>query len=135
MRTLTLFDSICWAMVFIFEAEPFAFWMSHDSLYFAQSAFERVRVGGDPAGRGRGVGQDDADLGALAVDRFRCCTAGAELELALDAEQPPADAAVELLLFLLLELHAVRASNVAVPSTAIVTEVFLMRRSRLSRVS
>ena len=38
MRTLTPLDSICWAMVFIFDAEPLAFWIWHFRLYLAQSA-------------------------------------------------------------------------------------------------
>src|SRR4051812_47735565 len=39
MRTFTPDASICWAMVFIFGAEPSAFWMSQLRLYFVQLAF------------------------------------------------------------------------------------------------
>ena len=67
-RTLTPLDSICSAMVFILLGRRSAFWMSQLRLYFVQLGLERGRVGGDPARRGRGVGQDDADLRALAVD-------------------------------------------------------------------
>jgi hypothetical protein len=42
MRTLTPEDSICWAIVFIFAAEAFAFWMLQFSLYFTQLALSAV---------------------------------------------------------------------------------------------
>src|SRR2546421_10603902 len=42
MRTLMPLPSICWAMVFIFAAEPSAFWMSQLRLYVAQSALRAV---------------------------------------------------------------------------------------------
>src|SRR4051812_8241386 len=42
IRTLTLADSICRAMVCILLADPPAFWMLQSRLYFLQSAFSAV---------------------------------------------------------------------------------------------
>src|SRR5947209_17241104 len=86
MRTLILFDSICWAMVFIFDAEPLAFWMSHDRLYFAQSAFSAF--GSAVIQRGEDVvsGRMMPTLAPLPLTVPLPPAAGAELELEPAAE-------------------------------------------------
>src|SRR3954454_1511512 len=130
MRTLTFSAVICWAMVFIFAAEPSAFWMSQSSLYWVQAALRAL--GSAVTHRGEEVVSGRMMptfwfLPSISPEPPAAEEAG---ELAGGGVLPP-PAPLELSPPLLLELQAERASRAA-PSAAMVTVVLRMRRSRLS---
>ena len=110
--------------------------MSQSRLSVLQPRLQRGRVRGDPAGEDCGVGQDDADLGALAVDRAAARAALAGAERCGRAEvAPPAAADVagaeELPPPPPLELQAASANAAATPIAATCT-LLLRMQSRLS---
>src|SRR3954453_19581758 len=130
MRTFTPEASICWAMVFIFGAEPSAFWMSQLRLYFVQLAFSAA--GSAVTQRGEDVVSGRMMPTLVPLPSMPPPAAGVEAAAAgVEAAAGVLAPAAELLPPLLLELQAERASRAA-PSPAMVTVVLRMRRSRLS---
>src|SRR5664279_2278801 len=128
MSTLMPEDSIWRAMVCIFAGEPPAFWMLHERLYLAQSAFSAV--GSAVTHRGEDVvsgrmmptlaplpsiappgADDDEDAGGADDDDV--------------VDEPPAGG--EELVPPLLELQPVRATAAATPTTAMDTVLLRMR--------
>src|SRR5438067_2369500 len=122
MRTLMPSASICCAMVFIFAAEPSAFWMSQVRLYFVQSALSAT--GSELTQRG-----DDVVSGRMMPTLAPLPSIAPELGVELF---PPAGVVVlfgvvVVLVLFPLELHPARAIAAATPSTATETVVLRMR--------
>src|ERR1700710_3155327 len=109
MRTLTPEDSICCAMVFIFAAEPLAFWMVQSSLYLVQSALSAF--GSAVIQRGEDVVSGRMMPTLASLPSTAPPPAGADELLVLEPAlvlEPPALAL--LLLPPPLELHALNAN-------------------------
>src|SRR5689334_6772080 len=103
IRTLTLSDSICRAMVCIFEAEPPAFWMLQSRLYFWQSA---LRASGSAVTQ-RGLDVVSGRMMPTLAPFPSTAPPAEDAELLEDALEPPDEA------FLSLELEPQAARAIA----------------------
>src|SRR4051812_45111849 len=130
MSTLTPEASICCAMVFIFAAEPSAFWMSHWRLYVEQAAFRAL--GSAVTQRGEDVVSGRMMPTFAPFPSIVPPPALAELLVDAGGVEPVLVAGgAEELLPPPLELHAARANAAAAPSTA--TDIVLLRIRTPSR--
>src|SRR5882757_579730 len=125
MSALTPWDSICWAMVFIFGADPPAFWMMQSRLYLVQSAFRAA--GSAVTHRGEVVVSGRMIPTFAPLPSIVAPPAGADVAVSVVAGALVVSLLELLSLDLLLELEpqAANAVTAAIPSTA--SDILVLR--------